>query len=66
MEAQLSTLGHCMEQLAPRAREIIDMRYREECRPAEIAKRLSWKTESVHVALSKARVPFFANALNAV
>lgn len=56
MEFKLSTLNDCMKQLAPRARTIVEMRYRQECRPTEIAKRLSWTMESVHVALSKARV----------
>ena len=44
-----------MEELAARAREVLDLRYGEGCRPAEIARRLSWTPESVYVTLSRAR-----------
>ncbi len=48
-------LRECMEELAARAREVIDLRYGEGCKPAEIARRLGWTPESVYVALSRAR-----------
>ena len=48
-------LRECMEELAARAREVIDLRYGEGCQPAEIARRLNWTPESVYVALSRAR-----------
>jgi RNA polymerase sigma-70 factor (ECF subfamily) len=49
-------LAHCLEQLAPRAREIIELRYSEEfLSPPEIADRISWSVNAVHVALSRAR-----------
>ena len=48
-------LHRCMEELSPRAREVIDLRYGEACMPAEIARRLQWTSESVYVALSRAR-----------
>ena len=44
-------LRECMEELAARAREVIDLRYGEGCQPAEIARRLGWTPESVYVAL---------------
>jgi RNA polymerase sigma-70 factor, ECF subfamily len=48
-------LQECVEELSPRAREVIDLRYGEACKPAEIARRLNWTPESVYVALSRAR-----------
>jgi RNA polymerase sigma-70 factor, ECF subfamily len=50
-----SLLQECVEELSPRSREVIDMRYGEACKPAEIARRLHWTPESVYVALSRAR-----------
>jgi RNA polymerase sigma-70 factor (ECF subfamily) len=54
-ESRLQALDQCLEQLAPRARTIVDLRYRQAHAPAEIADRMDWTTEAVHVALSKAR-----------
>lgn len=48
-------LQECVDELAPRAKEVIDLRYGEACKPAEIARRLNWTPESVYVALSRAR-----------
>jgi RNA polymerase sigma-70 factor (ECF subfamily) len=49
-------LARCLEQLAPRAREIVELRYGDDfLAPPEIASRLSWSVNSVHVALSRAR-----------
>jgi RNA polymerase sigma-70 factor (ECF subfamily) len=49
-------LEQCMKQLAPRAREILELRYSDEfLPPPEIAARLSWTVGAVHVALSRAR-----------
>lgn len=45
----------CLGELAPRAREAIDMRYGDACKPAEIARHLSWTPEAVYVTLSRAR-----------
>jgi len=50
-----SLLQECVEELSPRSREVIDLRYGEACKPAEIARRLHWTPESVYVALSRAR-----------
>jgi RNA polymerase sigma-70 factor (ECF subfamily) len=49
-------LQQCLKQLAPRAREILELRYCDEyLPPPEIASRLSWSVGAVHVALSRAR-----------
>lgn len=49
-------LTACLEQLAPRAREVVALRYSEGLlTPQEIAKRLSWTAHAVDVALSRAR-----------
>lgn len=49
-------LAHCLKQLAPRAREILELRYSDDfLPPPAIAARLSWSVNAVHVALSRAR-----------
>jgi RNA polymerase sigma-70 factor (ECF subfamily) len=49
-------LARCLQKLAPRAREIVEMRYSvEQLSPPMIAQRLSWSVNAVHVALSRAR-----------
>jgi RNA polymerase sigma-70 factor (ECF subfamily) len=49
-------LARCLQQLAPRAREIVELRYSAEyLSPRTIAARLSWSVNAVHVALSRAR-----------
>jgi len=55
-DEQLVHLAKCMEGLAPKAREAVELRYKQAHRPPEIASRLGWTVESVHVALSRARV----------
>src|SRR5262245_61669721 len=49
-------LKRCLEQLAPRARQILELRYSEEFLPPPvIARRVSWTVNAVNVALSRAR-----------
>ena len=49
-------LAKCLEELAPRAREIFDLRYSEELLPPpQIAARVHWTVDAVHVALARAR-----------
>jgi RNA polymerase sigma-70 factor (ECF subfamily) len=55
-ESRLSTLRGCLDRLAPRAREIIRLRYYGEHGPEAIAQRLVWTANAVNVALSKARM----------
>ena len=47
-------LRQCLSRLAPKARQAIELRYADACRPPEIAERLSWTVGSVSVALSRA------------
>lgn len=48
-------LTGCLERLAPRARQAIDLRYQQSLQPTEIAKRMSLAVTSVNVMLSRAR-----------
>lgn len=48
-------LRECLAELPPRAREAIDLRYGDACKPAEVAQRLNWTPEAVYVTLSRAR-----------
>lgn len=55
-EEHLRLLAECIQQLAPRAREAVELRYQQSHRPEEIARQIGWTVEAVHVALSRARV----------
>jgi len=56
LEQRREALTKCLERLAPRAREIVDLRYAEHpLSPPEIAERLAWTTNAIHVALARAR-----------
>jgi len=48
-------LAACLDQLAPRARQIVDERYRRGRSIAEVARAVGWKPNPVKVALAKAR-----------
>jgi len=54
-EEALRHLGPCLQTLAPRARQAIELRYHQAHRPPEIARSLGWTVEAVHVALARAR-----------
>ncbi len=55
-EERREALARCLEQLAPRAREIIDLRYSDDhLAPPAIAGRIRWTVNAVNVALSRAR-----------
>lgn len=54
-EAHRKALAVCMEQIAPKARELIELRYTSQLLPPEIAQRLTWTVGAVHVALARAR-----------
>lgn len=54
-DQRLALLPICLEKLAPQARRIVDLFYRDEHKPQEIARRLSWTPAAVSVALSRAR-----------
>lgn len=55
-EEQLRYLARCIEELAPKARLAIELRYQQAHRPPEIARLMGWTVDAVHVALSRARV----------
>ena len=54
-EDRVRALEDCLETLSPRSRQAIQLRYAGAHRPAEIARKLSLKVESVYVTISKAR-----------
>jgi RNA polymerase sigma-70 factor (ECF subfamily) len=54
-DRRLAHLPFCLEKLAPQARRIVELFYRDEHKPQEIAARLSWTPAAVSVALSRAR-----------
>ena len=55
-QARLGALRACLGKLAPRAKELVWLRYHGELATQEIASRLVWKEPAVRVALAKARV----------
>jgi RNA polymerase sigma-70 factor (ECF subfamily) len=48
-------LARCLEELTPALRRIIELRYSQTLKPAEIARLVNRPTESVYVSLSRAR-----------
>ena len=54
-QERIQILMQCVEQLAPKSREIVTMRYQREHTPSQIAELLQRSVNSVNVALSKAR-----------
>ena len=55
-ERRRTALAGCIAQLAPRARQILELRYAEQPLSADaIAARLAWTAGAVNVALSRAR-----------
>jgi RNA polymerase sigma-70 factor (ECF subfamily) len=55
-EERRTALADCIRQLAPRARQILELRYADTpVPPPEIARRLTWTVNAVHVALARAR-----------
>ena len=55
-EARRVALLHCLSELAPRAREVVQLRYSaERLSLDEVAKRMAWTVGSVKVALSRAK-----------
>lgn len=56
LEERRAALADCVERLAPRARQILDLRYADQpVAPPGIAERLGWTVNAVHVALTRAR-----------
>lgn len=55
-EEQLRQLAECVRELAPKARQAVELRYQQAHKPPEIARLMGWSVDAVHVALSRARV----------
>ena len=54
-EQQLGHLAKCVENLAPKARQAVTLRYEQAHKPPEIARIMGWGVDAVNVALSRAR-----------
>jgi RNA polymerase sigma-70 factor (ECF subfamily) len=54
-DTRLGALRDCLHRLAPRAREMIWLRYQGAREPEEIAKHVAWTPGAVRVALTRAR-----------
>lgn len=54
-EDTVDALKRCIDALAPAARRMIQLRYEESLKPAQIAERLDIGTNSIYVTLSRAR-----------
>jgi RNA polymerase sigma-70 factor, ECF subfamily len=54
-DERLQWVSDCVQRLAPRAREMVRMRYFGEQQPEEIARLLAWTPTAVNSALTKAR-----------
>ena len=54
-QTRFSFLHECIEELTGRSREVIQKRYREGKSNSAIAAAMNWKSDSVKVALSRAR-----------
>ncbi|MFC7339017.1 RNA polymerase sigma factor [Haloferula chungangensis] len=48
-------LPRCLAKLAPRAREVIELRYFSDLTPTEISDKIHWSRGAVNVALTRAR-----------
>ncbi len=48
-------LRSCLDEISPRVREIMELRYNANLPPPRIAARVSWSVGAVHVALARAR-----------
>lgn len=55
-ERKIALLATCLQSLAPRAQEVLRLRYHREHTPTEIARLLTRTVNSVNVALAKARL----------
>lgn len=54
-ERESAALRICLKHLAPRARELVRLRYHGGSTPEQIATRIGWTAASVRVALTRAR-----------
>ncbi len=54
-ELRITLLTECLGQLAPQARRVVELRYQQAHKPAEVATLMGWSAGAVYVALSRAR-----------
>ena len=54
-QSRVDAVAECVEELAPRAKEAIRLRYFDALKPSEIAGRMTLADATVHVTLSRAR-----------
>lgn len=52
---RVSALRECLRRLAPRARELISLRYHGDKLPQQIANEINWTVNAVRVGLTRAR-----------
>ncbi len=55
-EHAIEVLRACMERLTPNVRRMINLRYEQALKPAEIARLLGWSSNAVSVAICRARL----------
>ncbi len=55
-ERDLAALARCMDRLAPRAKQLIELRYQLGKLPEQIALVMGWSVNSVRVALTRAKI----------
>lgn len=54
-QREVAALQRCLDQLAPRARQLVSMRYHSAQMPEEIAPVVGWTVNAVRVALTRTR-----------
>ncbi len=54
-DRRLDMIDGCVEDLAPKARLAVELRYQRALKPAEISRVMGWTVNAVNVALSRAR-----------
>jgi RNA polymerase sigma-70 factor, ECF subfamily len=54
-QSHVTTLRRCLQELAPKARELVNLRYHAGKLPEQIADEVGWTANSVRVALTRAR-----------
>ena len=54
-QGRVSALRGCMKDLAPKAHELINLRYHAGLMPEQIAGEIDWTANAVRVALTRAR-----------
>jgi RNA polymerase sigma-70 factor, ECF subfamily len=55
-DAERRALANCLPHLAPKARQLVELRYIDGLFPEAIAARVSWTANAVNVALSRAKI----------